>query len=232
MESTATSIPWGWSRQRFNLHCAPVGLPPEGIAVSDLAGTHQVVNLGKEPHESCLHIGRLERGGLDARETMTLSEGQCLVLPHSTKMSQVPLIPYEHDDNVWIGVVAQLLEPPLKVLEGHPLGNVIDEQRTHSSSVVRTRDGPVPLLPRSVPDLCFDDLAICRDALGCELNTDGRLGLEIELITREPRQQVRFANPRVTDQHHLEEIVVVIVLGHNGPPVQMGLGRAEWPGAA
>jgi hypothetical protein len=36
---------------------------------------------------------------------------------------------------------------------------------------------------------------------GGKLDTDGRLGLEIELVPREPREQVGLAYSRVTNQH-------------------------------
>lgn len=47
------------------------------------------------------------------------------------------LVSNEHDDDVGLGMVAQLLEPPLHVLECDLLGDVVHQQRTHRTSVSR-----------------------------------------------------------------------------------------------
>jgi hypothetical protein len=65
-------------------------------------------------------------------------------------------------------------------------------------------------LSSSVPNLSLDDLAIHIQAPGGELNPDGGLGLEAELVASEPGEQVGLAHTRVTDQHHLEEVVIII----------------------
>eukprot|EP00420_Gonyaulax_spinifera_P023549 CAMPEP_0197905694 /NCGR_PEP_ID=MMETSP1439-20131203/60944_1 /TAXON_ID=66791 /ORGANISM="Gonyaulax spinifera, Strain CCMP409" /LENGTH=213 /DNA_ID=CAMNT_0043526983 /DNA_START=2 /DNA_END=644 /DNA_ORIENTATION=+ len=170
----------------LDLYRAPV-LDADGICVRDLAGAHQGVDFRKEPHEGRLNIRRLQGRRLDAREAVLLRKGQRLILPHCPEMPEVPLVADEHDDNVGIGMVAQLLKPSLEVLEGDPLGDVVNEQRAYGSPVVRARDRPVPLLPSCVPDLRLDDLAIRRDALRGKLDTDSRLRLEVELVPREPR---------------------------------------------
>lgn len=45
-------------------------------------------------------------------------------------------------------------------------------------------------------------------AAGGELYADGGLGLKRELVAREARQQVGLADARVTNQHHLEQVVI------------------------
>ena len=69
----------------------------------------------------------------------------------------------------------------------------------------------VPFLAGGVPDLGLDDLVVDVDAAGGELDADGGLGLEAELVAREAREQVRLADAGVPDEHHLEEVVVVVV---------------------
>jgi hypothetical protein len=63
----------------------------------------------------------------------------------------------------------------------------------------------------SVPDLRFDDFAIVLDAARRELDTDGGLGVEMELIAGESAEQVRLADAGVADDDHLEQVVVVVV---------------------
>ena len=51
-------------------------------------------------------------------------------------MSQVALVADEHDDDVAVGMVAQLAQPLLGVLVRDVLGNVIDEQSADRTSIV------------------------------------------------------------------------------------------------
>jgi hypothetical protein len=43
-----------------------------------------------------------------------------------------------------------------------------------------------------------------------KLDADGGLGLQAKLVAREAAQQVGLANARVTDEHHLEQIVIAV----------------------
>ena len=67
---------------------------------------------------------------------------------------------YQHDDDVGVGVVPELPEPPLDVLVCEVLGDVVDEEGAHSPPVVGGGDGAVSLLPRRVPDLGLDGLPV------------------------------------------------------------------------
>ena len=57
-------------------------------------------------------------------------------------------------------MVPELPEPPLHVLVGEVLGDVVHEERAHGPAVVGAGDGAVPLLARSVPDLGLDRLPV------------------------------------------------------------------------
>jgi hypothetical protein len=76
----------------------------------------------------------------------------------------------------------------------------------------------VPFLAGGVPDLGLDDLVVDVDAAGGELDADGGPGVEAELVAREAREQVGLADARVADEHHLEEVVVVVVRPVRHPP--------------
>lgn len=43
-----------------------------------------------------------------------------------------------------------------------------------------------------------------------ELDADGGLGIEAELVSGKPRQDLRLPHRRVSDQHHLEDVVNLI----------------------
>jgi hypothetical protein len=96
---------------------------------------------------------------------------------HCPQMPQVALISHKHNDNIAIRMIPQLLQPPRHILECLVLADIVNEERTHSAAVVCRGDGSVALLARRIPDLCLDGLCVNLDAAGCELDTDGRLGI-------------------------------------------------------
>lgn len=51
----------------------------------------------------------------------------------------------------------------------------------------------------------------CLKSSGGELDADCGLRLQAELVAREPGKNVGLTDPRVTDQHDLEEVVVLVV---------------------
>jgi hypothetical protein len=116
-------------------------------------------------------------------------------------MSQIALISHQHDDDVRICVIPQLLQPPRHILVCLVLADIVDEQSSHCSSVVGRCDGSISLLSGSIPDLRLDRLRIYLDRSGCELYTDGRLRVEVELIAGETTQEIGFTNTGVSDQY-------------------------------
>ena len=61
---------------------------------------------------------------------------------------EIALVADEHDDDVRVGVVPELLEPPGDVDVRLVLRDVVHEQRTDRTAVVRRRDRPVAFLAR------------------------------------------------------------------------------------
>lgn len=51
-------------------------------------------------------------------------------------MLQITLVSHKHDDDVRVGVVPELLQPPRDVGVRRMLGDIVDQQRTHSTAVV------------------------------------------------------------------------------------------------
>ena len=96
--------------------------------------------------ERRLNASRVQRGGLDEGEVVPVRKCPCRVLLHCTDVPQVTLVPHQHDDDVRVCMVSQLLQPPLNVLECRLFRDVVHQQRTHRAAVVRARDGAVPLL--------------------------------------------------------------------------------------
>lgn len=80
-------------------------------------------------------------------------------------------------------------------------------------------------LSGGVPDLRLDGLLLQLDALGGELDADGGFGLEVELVAREPGEDVGFAHSGITFlkvyaeestyEDDFEEVVVVVRILHS-----------------
>lgn len=92
-------------------------------------------------------------------------------------MSQIALVSDEHDNNVRVSVVAQLLQPPVDIIVGLVLADIVDKKSTDSTAVVGRRNRAVPFLTGGIPNLSLDGLGVDLDRAGCKLDTDCRLGL-------------------------------------------------------
>lgn len=116
-------------------------------------------------------------------------------------MPQIALVTDKHDNNVGVGMVAQFLEPSCDVLVGLVLADIVDEKGTDGTTVVGGGDGTVSFLTSSIPNLCLDSLGVDLDGARGELDTDGGLGVEVELVASESAEKVGFTNARVSDQY-------------------------------
>ena len=123
-------------------------------------------------------------------------------------MPQIALVSDQHDDNVGVGMVPELLEPPGHVLVGLVLADVVDEQGADGASVVGGGDGAVALLAGGIPDLGLDGLGVDLDGAGRELDADGRLRVDVELVAGESAQQVGLSDAGVSDQDDYRGIIV------------------------
>ena len=117
-------------------------------------------------------------------------------------MPQIALVSDQHNDDVGVGVIPELLQPSSNILVCLVLADIVNEQRAHGTAVVGRGDGPVSLLAGGIPNLGLDGLCVNLDGSRGKLDTDGRLGVEVELVTGESTQQVRLSDTRVSDQHH------------------------------
>lgn len=103
-------------------------------------------------------------------------------------MSQIALVSNQHDDDIGVGVVSELLKPSCDVLVGLVLADVVYKKGTDGATVVCGGDGAIALLASRVPDLCLDRLGINLDRPGSKLDADGRLGVQVELVAGESTQ--------------------------------------------
>ena len=106
----------------------------------------------------------------------------------------------------------EFLEPAADVVEGGAAGDVVDEEGAEGAAVVGGGDGAEALLAGGVPDLGLDVLAVDVHALRLELDADGGLGVEIELVAGVAGQQVALPHRAVPDDHHLEQVLLRLPL--------------------
>jgi len=109
-------------------------------------------------------------------------------------MSQITLVTDQHDDDIGVGMIAQLLQPPGHVLVCLVLADVVNKQRPNSAAIVGRSDGTVSLLASRVPNLCLDGFGVDLDGSCGEFDTDGGLGVEVELVASESAQEVRLSD--------------------------------------
>lgn len=116
------------------------------------------------------------------------------------QMAQITLVTDKHNHNVGVSVIAQLLEPSRNILVGLMLADIVDEEGADSASVVRRGNCTVSFLTSSIPNLCLDSLGVNLNGARGEFDTDGGLGVEVELVAGESTEKVGFTNTGVSDQ--------------------------------
>ena len=109
-------------------------------------------------------------------------------------MPQIALVSDQHDDDVRVSVVAELLQPPGHILICLVLADIVDKQSTNSTPVIGRCNGSVSLLASSVPNLRLDGLSIDLDRPSSEFDADSRLRIEVEFVASETAQQVGFTD--------------------------------------
>ncbi|BAT10604.1 Os10g0377450, partial [Oryza sativa Japonica Group] len=72
----------------------------------------------------------------------------------------------------------------------------------------------LPLLAGGVPDLGLDGLVVDEEGAGLELDADGGLGVDGELVAGEAGEDLGLADGGVPDQHHLEHVVHLLPARH------------------
>lgn len=96
-----------------------------------------------------------------------------LLCRYSPQMSQIALVAHQHDDNVRVCMVPQLLKPSRDVLVCLVLADIVDEEGTDRASVVGGRDRTVSLLTGGIPNLRLNGLGLNLNRSRSELDTDG-----------------------------------------------------------
>lgn len=94
---------------------------------------------------------------------------------NSAKMSQIALVTDQHDNDVTVGMVPQLLEPSSDILVRLVLADIVDQQCSNCTAVVGRSNGAIAFLAGGIPDLSLDCLCVNLNAASSEFDADGRL---------------------------------------------------------
>lgn len=96
-------------------------------------------------------------------------------------------------------MIPQLLQPSGDVFVSLVFADIVDKQGPNGAAVVGRGNSAVTFLSSGIPNLRLDGFRIDLDRPGGELNADGRLGVQIELVTREPTEKVRLSDTGISD---------------------------------
>ena len=125
-------------------------------------------------------------------------------------LHDVTLVCDERNDNVFITVLTQALQPEAEVLKRVLVRNIIYKERAHRTTIMTCSDRAVLLASARVPDLSFHSHRVLeRDDLGRELNAD-RGHRFFESVVHVAQQNVALADPAVAREDNLVQLVVAL----------------------
>lgn len=125
-------------------------------------------------------------------------------------MFQITLVPNKHQYDMLLGMIPQLRHPFSNIGKRLWLRNVIYQQCPHGISIVGIRNSAVSFLTSSIPYLSLYCCTIGHlQGTSRKFHTNSRLGINFELVFCITEEHVRFPHTRVSDEHKLEEVVVI-----------------------
>ena len=202
----------------FVLSCVS---PPRGFWIR---GDGEEGHTRQDILKSQLNITSIESRRLNKAQIIIRRELLRLLRRHRAQMPQITLITHEHDHDITISMITQLLQPTGYILISRMLADIIDKQGADSAAVVGGGDGTVAFLPGGVPDLRFDGLGVDLDGARGEFDADGRFAVEVEFVAGETREEVGFSDAGVSDEDDCEGLVGCLVLV-GGRQARRGVNR-------
>lgn len=105
---------------------------------------HDPVYLSENFSKSIFHIGCFQCRSFHEVEGLSLCKWFSVLCWNGHKVSKIWLVANQHDHNVGVCVLPQLLQPPCDILICCVPSDIIHQQCTNSSSVVSTSNSTVP----------------------------------------------------------------------------------------
>ena len=85
---------------------------------------------------------------------------------------EIGFIAHQEFDNILVSVLVDLSQPVLNVLEGLSVGDIVDEDDSVSTFVVRGSDGLEAFLSGGVPNLKLDGASSRLEGSNLEINSN------------------------------------------------------------
>lgn len=152
------------------------------------------VNLLSSVDKGLLHIVSSLGTRFHKDEPICISKGLSFRRGHRTAMFQIILVTNQHNHYIALTVLSNLIQPPRQVLEGVPPRNVIDQERTCGTAIVRASNRPKGFLSRRVPDLQLDLLVLQVDHASTKLDTNRQVVDRLKSLVCELQQQTRLSD--------------------------------------
>ena len=114
---------------------------------------------------------------------------------HGTFVFQIILIANEQNDHVGLRMLFRFFKPSTQMLKGITSGNVVHQQCTRRTTIIRTCDTTETFLSSRIPNLQFDLLSIRYiDHTSAKFNTNRQIVHWLESFVSELQQQARLSN--------------------------------------
>lgn len=165
--------------------------------IIEIALLHLLVDLPDQVLEGLLHVRGIQRTRLNelylcmkkpseksTSKALTLFGGEFLRLGLTDLplRLQITLVADQDDGYFFVSVVPHFLQPLPYRLEGVSTGDIVNEQHPDGLPVVRIRNGSIPFLTGSVPDLGPNQDVLNVDGVRGELNSNGGVRVTLELV--------------------------------------------------
>ena len=106
-------------------------------------------------------------------------------------------------------MLMQLWKPSTQTLEGFGFGEVVDNDCSLGTPIVRVRQGSEPLLTSSVPNLGFHDFVLDVERFGGKLHPDSGSAIDNEGIIDEAVEDVGFTDARIANDDNLKQVIKI-----------------------
>ena len=166
------------------------------------------------PHEGSLDVLLVLGGSLDIKHVVVAGQLEGLLLRDHPFLHEVAFVANQHQNNVLIAVILDVLDPSGHVPKRFLAGDIKNNQGGGRRAVVGARDGFEFLLARRVPDLQLYHLVVQHDVAARELNSHRVLVARVEAVLHEPPDYARLPHRRVPHQDEFERVVETICQIH------------------
>ena len=101
------------------------------------------------------------------------------------------------------------MEPLLDIVEGFVVGDVVNDDDTVSTAVVRGGNCAETLLSGGIPNLELDGLPVELNGTDLKVDSNGRDVRFSVGIVGESEEETGFSNTGISDKQKLEEVIAV-----------------------